>query len=217
MKKLLLLAAVLAWAQIAVAQRPSDEKLPGYTYGSKALQTAPYTLADLETLKATLLFTQEDAKWLRKSRAILEPQAGQILDTWYGFVGANPHLLYYFNDAKGQPDGEYLDRVRQRFIQWIYDTADANYDQDWLNYQYEIARRHHRVGKNKTDKASGPNHIPMRYVIALVYPVTATLKPFLENSDFMAQEVNAMHQAWTKSVLMQAILWSQPYVKKGDF
>lgn len=194
-----------------------DKKIPGYTYGSKKLATAPFTLQDLENLKATVLFTEEDAKWLRKSRAVLEPQSEEILDTWYGFVGSTPHLLAYFSSAEGKPDTEYLGRVRQRFIQWIYDTADANYDQDWLNYQYEIGRRHHRVAKNKTDNAKAVDHIPARYVIALTYPVTATLKPFLEKSDYSAEEVNAMQQAWLKSVLMQTILWTQPYFKEGDF
>ena len=26
-----------------------------------------------------------------------------------------------------------------------------------------------------------------------------------------------MHQAWVKAVLLQVILWSQPYVRDGDF
>lgn len=206
---------LLAFTAPTFAKDPSE--IAGYTYGSKKLSTAPYTLADLDTLKATVLFTEEDEKWLRKSRKVLEPQAEKILDTWYGFVGSTPHLLQYFASKQGKPDMQYLARVRQRFIQWIYDTADANYDQNWLNYQYEIGLRHHRIAKNKTDNAKAVEHIPGRYVIALTYPVTATLKPFLENSDYSAKEVDAMHQAWTKSVLMQTILWSQPYFKHGDF
>ncbi len=213
----ILALALLLWAQTGSAAEPSLGEIPGYAFGSKALKTAPYTLQDLELLKKTVLFTEEDAKWLRKSKAILEPQAEQILDTWYGFVGATPHLLYYFNDKSGTPDSQYLGRVRLRFIQWIYDTAGANYDQQWLDYQYEIARRHHRVGKNRTDGATGPNQIPVRYVLGLVYPVTATLKPFLAKGEHTAEEVDAMHQAWTKTVLMQAILWSHPYTRKGDF
>lgn len=104
-------------------------------------------------------------------------------------------MLAYFSSKKGKPDTHYLGRVRERFIQWIYDTADANYDQDWLNYQYEIGLRHHRKGKNKTDNAKAINHIPARYIIALTYPVTATLKPFLENANYTPEEVNTMHQA----------------------
>ncbi|MEE4191633.1 MAG: protoglobin domain-containing protein [Halieaceae bacterium] len=202
---------------LALPAAAAGEKPAGYRLGDKTLSTAPYTPADLELLKKTVLFTQEDEKWLRASRKVLEPQAEAILDIWYGFVGSTPHLLYYFQNQRGKPDAQYLGRVRARFRQWILDTADANYNQDWLNYQYEIARRHHRVAKNRTDAATGPDHIPARYVLGLLYPVTATLKPFLENSDYSPEEIDAMHQAWIKSVLMQVILWSEPYMNRGDF
>ena len=29
-------------------------------------------------------------------------------------------------------------------------------------------------------------------------------------------QVEAMHQAWVKAVLLQLILWSHPYVREGD-
>lgn len=199
------------------ANAQPNPELPGYTYGDKALATSPVTMEDLELLKKTVLFTEEDAEWLRKSRAVLEPQAETILDTWYGFVGSHPHLLYYFNNDKGAPDTEYLTRVRGRFIQWIFDTTDANYDQAWLDYNYEIGRRHHRIGKNVVDGATGPDHINYRYMVAFIYPITATLKPFLQNSDYSPEEVDKMHQAWTKSVIMQVILWTYPYVPANDF
>lgn len=215
MKKALL--TLLAGLLLLSSPTFAAKKIPGYAYGNTDLATAPYTLADLENLKATVLFSEEDVKWLRKSRQVLAPHAEEILDTWYGFVGGTPHLLHYFSSHKGEVDSNYLGRVRPRFIQWIYDTADANYDQQWLNYQYEIGRRHHRTGKNKTDKAKAIDHIPARYVIALTYPVTATLKPFLERSNYSPEEVNAMHQAWIKSVLIQTILWTEPYFKPGDF
>ncbi len=43
------------------------------------------------------------------------------------------------------------------------------------------------------------------------------MKPFLEKRGHSAAEVEAMHVAWTKAVLLQAILWCRPYVKEGDF
>jgi hypothetical protein len=35
-------------------------QIPGYTFGQKSVATAPYTLKDLESLKKSLLFTDED-------------------------------------------------------------------------------------------------------------------------------------------------------------
>ena len=40
---------------------------------------------------------------------------------------------------------------------------------------------------------------------------------FLAKKGHTAAEVEAMHMAWTKAVLLQAILWSRPYTKEGDF
>ena len=154
---------------------------------------------------------------LRHSADILAPQVEAILDVWYGFVGANPHLLAAFTGPDGQPDQAYLAAVRRRFGQWILDTARAEFDQEWLDYQHEIGVRHTRRGKNRTDGVQAAEQIPLRYVLALLIPITTTLKPFLGNGGAGPDEVNAMHRAWVKAVLLQVILWSQPYVRDGDF
>lgn len=57
-----------------------------------------------------------------------------MLDVWYDFVGSHPHLVWYFADAEGNPNEEYLGRVRERFKQWILDTTRKPYDQEWLDY-----------------------------------------------------------------------------------
>ncbi len=195
----------------------SAQKIPGYTHGQK-LTKSPISLEVLAEIKKSLLFTAEDEKYLRMSRQVLEPQVEEVLDVWYGFVASNPHLVYYFSNAQTKkPDGEYLGRVRKRFGRWILDTANANYDQNWLNYQYQIALRHHRTGKNKTDNAPSVPHIHFRHLVALHYPITATLKPFLAKGGHSAEDVEKMHQAWIKSVQLQVILWSYPYVKDGDY
>lgn len=192
--------------------------IPGYTYGTAAVPRAPMSRDEFELLKKTVLFTNDDVKALQQSKAVVQGQVEAILDVWYGFVGSNPHLVQSFvRVADGQPDMDYLGAVRKRFGQWILDTASGQYDQAWLDYQFEIGRRHHRLGKNTTDKVAAAPHIPFRYLPALLYPVTATLRPFLENEGHSPAEVNAMHQAWIKSVLLQVILWSHPYVKAGDF
>ncbi len=196
-------------------ERPS---IPGYTYGTSAVPRAPISQEEFELLKTTVLFTEEDVRYLRMSYEVLKDQVEQILDVWYGFVGSNPHLLYYFTSRRdGQPIGSYLEAVRKRFGQWILDTARAEYDQAWLDYQFEIGRRHHRSGKNRTDGVDAVEHVPFRYMIALLIPITTTLKPFLANKGHSAEEVEKMHAAWVKSVTLQLILWCYPYVREGDF
>jgi hypothetical protein len=192
--------------------------IPGYRLGDPALPKSPITTRDLADLKESLLFGEDDVAALRKARGVVEDQVEAILDVWYGFVASKPHLLVYFSDpATGQPLGPYLEAVRKRFGQWILDTCDANYDDGWLAWQDEIGRRHHRTAKNKTDGVTAAAHIPMRHVLALAIPISLTMKPFLAKKGASAEEVDAMHAAWTKAVLLQAILWSRPYAREGDF
>ncbi len=202
------------------ADTRADERasIPGYRYGDPKLAKSPVSLADLELLKKTVLLGEEDVKYLRKAGEVLVPQTEAILDVWYGFVGANPHLVYYFgNKSDGKPNADYLNRVRKRFGQWIKDTTDANYDQAWLDYQYEFALRHTRAGKNKADDVKSVDHIHLRYLIAFIVPISATIEPFLARSGLPADEVKKMHAAWTKALVLQVTLWSHPYVKEGDF
>ncbi|MEO8247811.1 MAG: protoglobin domain-containing protein [Burkholderiales bacterium] len=218
----ILLPFVAAAMALAMPETPAAAEahppIAGYDFGQKSLAKSPLTLADLESLKATMLFTDDDVSALRQSKPILADQTDAILDVWYGFVAATPQLVQFFSDPKtGKPDGAYLAAVRKRFAQWILDTADANYDQAWLDWQYEIALRHNKLKKNKTDGAASTAQINYRYIPALTIPVTTTLKPFLAKKGATQVDVDKMHAAWVKSVLLQTILWGQPYVRDGEF
>lgn len=192
--------------------------IPGYTYNTAAVPRSPVTLADFERMKASALFGDEDVKLLRMSHDVVKDHVEAILDVWYGFVASQPHLLASFtHKTDGQPLGDYLGAVRKRFGQWILDTARAEYDQAWLDYQHEIGLRHHRAKKNKTDGAAGAAIVPFRDLFALIFPVTFTLRPFLAKKGHSAEDVERMHAAWLKSCLLQVTLWSHSYVKDGDF
>lgn len=58
------LAAVLAVAAAANVNAQPTTAIPGYTMGQKSLAKAPFTLADLESLKQTRLLTDEDIRYL---------------------------------------------------------------------------------------------------------------------------------------------------------
>jgi hypothetical protein len=192
-------------------------EVPGYGYGAPDTAHSPLDMEDLDLLKQTVLFTGEDERYLGMAGDVLEDQIEDVLDVWYGFVADHPHLIHYFSGPDG-PDADYLERVRKRFHQWILDTCRRPYDREWLDYQQEIGLRHTYEKKNETDGSHGtPNHIGMRYMIGFVYPITATMKPFLANKGHTAEEVDKMHQAWFKSVVMQVTLWCQPYARDGYF
>ncbi|HYF62193.1 MAG TPA: protoglobin domain-containing protein [Herpetosiphonaceae bacterium] len=189
--------------------------IPGYTYGSAA--AAPLSLADLALLQTTVLWGEADERALRLAGEVLDDQIEDVLDVWYGFVGSHPHLLHYFANPAGQPIAAYLGRVRARFGQWIRDTCSRPYDQDWLNYQLEIGRRHHVAGKNQTDGVDSAALIGLRYIIAFIVPITATMREFLGRKGHAPADVEAMHQAWFKAVVLQVTLWSHPFVREGQF
>ncbi|WP_110514428.1 protoglobin domain-containing protein [Herpetosiphon llansteffanensis] len=197
---------------------PSTASIPGYTYGSAEVAESPFHLADLAILKQTLLFTEADVHYLRMAGTVLEPQVEAILDVWYGFVGAHPHLVAYFSTTQGVAIPDYLARVRARFAQWIRDTTQREYDQTWLNYQMEIGLRHHTEKKNHTDAAAGaPPIIPLRYMVGFIVPITITIKEFLKAGGHSPEEVEQMYAAWFKAVVLHVTLWLQPYAQPGEF
>ncbi len=183
----------------------------GYDYGASSLPPSPVSPEELRSLEATLLFTDEDVRYLRLAGEVLADQVDEILDLWYGFVGSHPHLLHYFSGPDGRPDQGYLARVRSRFGRWILDTCTRPYDQEWLAYAHEIGLRHHRTKKNQTDGVASVPQIPLRFLIAFIYPITATMREFLAKKGHAEAEVERMHQAWFKSVVLQVALWSVPY------
>lgn len=183
-----------------------------------AAESGPLSLDELRLLEEALGFGEEDVLALRRSLPILRPRIEALLDVWYGFVGSHPQLLASFVDAaSGAPDARYLAQVRERFGAWVVETAEARFDRVWLDHQHEIGLRHHSTKKNRTDGVRSSAIVPFRYLVALVQPVTATLRPFLEEGEADAAEVERMHRAWTKAVLLQVILWSRPYVHEGEY
>jgi len=195
-----------------VANPMSSDKIPGYTYGTAEIPDAPISMDEFERLQQAVLFDEDDEEYLQMAGDVLEDQIDDVLDVWYGFVADHDFLVYYFANGEGNPDEEYLDRVRERFGQWIRDTCETPYDEDWLNYQFEIGRRHTREKKNEVDDADAVDHIDMRYLVAFIYPITATIREFLADSDHSDADVDAMYHAWFKSIVLQVTLWSYPYV-----
>lgn len=136
-----------------------DKDLPGYNPGSPEIAKSPLSVEELNQLKASTLFTDEDVVYLRLSYDVLKDQAEDLVKMWRGVIALHPHLSAYSKDQRtGKPDQDYGASVGKRFAQWVLDTARADYDQNWLDYQYEIGLRHHRSKKNQTDGAHTAPH-----------------------------------------------------------
>ena len=196
----------------------SEEKdTPGYDYGDESIPESPLSMEEFDRLKQTVMFDEDDEEALRMAGEVLEGQIDDVLEVWYDFVASHDFLVRYFSTPEGEPIDEYLSRVRERVGPGIRDTCDTPYDREWLNYQHEIALRHHRTKKNRTDDVESVPNIDFRYLTAFIYPITATMRQFLAEGDHSEEEVDRMHEAWFKSVVLQVTLWGHPYVKDGDF
>ena len=187
------------------------QTIPGYTFGSPDVARSPVSAGDVELLKATLLWSEDDDRYLRMAGEVLGDQVDDVLELWYGYVGSQPHLVHYFTDRDGEPIGRYLERVRARFAQWVRDVCERPHDDVWRDYQHEIGLRHNRARKNQTDAVDSVPEIALRYLIAFIFPITATMRSFLGSKGHGPEDVDGMHTAWFKAVVLHVCLWAQPY------
>jgi hypothetical protein len=188
------------------------ESIPGYSYGAAEVATSPVSVSDLENLKISAGFTEEDQYYLRMAGDVLTNQTRQVVEHWRSQIIASiPNLARHSRTPQGNPIPEYLAASNLRFEQWILDTCLRPYDQDWINYQQEIALRHTSSKKNKVDGVQSTPYVPLRDIIAFVAVMNETLKPYLAAKGNTPEDVDRMHRAWCKSIQMQLALWVRPY------
>jgi hypothetical protein len=191
--------------------------IPGYSYGSGDLPKSPVSLEQLQNLKTSAGFTDEDERFLRLAGEVLKNQTSQIVAHWRsGIIAGIPNLARHSRTPDGQPIPEYLAKSNLRFEQWILDTCFRPYDQDWLNYQQEIAARHTSSKKNKTDGVNSTASVPLGDVIAFVAAMNETIKPYFAAQGDAIEDVQRMHLAWCKSMQIQLALWLGSYAVAGD-
>jgi hypothetical protein len=192
---------------------PEITEIPGYDYGTLRAAHSPVTLSDLRALEHAVGWTAQDTEALKMAADVLSDQAEALVDSWRAQIGAQPHLAKWFVGSDGKPDEAYKAAVKKRFVQWVVDTCTRPRDQAWLDYQEEIGLRHTPAKKNKTEQAQTPELVPLRYLISFTAPVVLGAKDFLSKKGHNAQDVERMHAAWTRSVLLEIALWSRPYVR----
>jgi hypothetical protein len=183
-----------------IGMQATTAKIDGYEFGQPSVAESPVSMDELEQLKQTVTLDEDDMQYLHMAGEVLENYTNEIVNVWRGVIGSTPHLVHYFKEANGRPDEHYKERAKERFKQWILDLCFRPYDQDWLNYQHGT-----------------PPHIPLRYVIAFSAVVINTIKPFLARGEYAPEDVEKMHQAWCKAVLLHVSLWSRAYVPEDDW
>ncbi len=193
------------------------EDIHGYTYGAEEIGASPLTMKELEELKTTAGLTAEDERYLKLAGVVLADRTAQIVNHWRsGIIASIPNLARHSRTPEGDAIPEYLANSNLRFEQWILDTCLRPYDQDWLNYQQEIALRHTSVKKNQVDRVRSTPYVPLRDIIAFTAVINETIKPYLAAKGHPAGEVDKMHAAWCKSLQLQLALWARTYADAGQ-
>jgi hypothetical protein len=188
------------------------DTMPGYAYRNAELGRSPVSLAELQQLKVTAGITPEAEGHLRLAGEVLADQTQQIVEQWRsGIIASIPHLARHSRSLDGQPLPEYLARSNLRFRQWILDTCLRPYDQDWLDYQHEIAMRHTVEKKNQVDSVESTAFVPFRDCVAFTAVMNETIKPYLAAKGHSQHQVEQMHQAWCRSIQVQLALWAKAY------
>jgi hypothetical protein len=189
-----------------------SDNIPGYTYGEPEVATASLSLQQLNELKTSAGFTEEDEHYRTIAGEVLAGQTKEIVAHWRsGIIAGIPNLARHSKSPEGDPLPQYLEASNLRFQQWILDTCLRPYDQDWLNYQQEIALRHTTAKKNHVDGVRSTPFVPLPDVIAFVAVMNETIKPYLAAKGHSNDEVEKMHRAWCKSMQLQLALWVSPY------
>jgi hypothetical protein len=188
------------------------DEIDGYDFGSDRAPRSPVTLDDLERLRAVAGLTDDDVAALRHAATILADQADDMVSAYRARLGELPFMIPYSNHPDGTPNPEYGAASKPRFDRWIIDACTRPLDQDWLDYQHEIGLRHTSAKKNQTDHADSLDHIPMRYLLAFTGVVIATARDFLAATDASPDQIDRMHAAFTKSVMLHVTVWTRAYV-----
>jgi len=188
------------------------EVIAGYAYGS--VTQSPVSLAELDRLKTSVGFAEQDQHYLRLAGEVLAGQTKQIVEHWRSNIIAGiPNLARHSRSPEGDALPDYLQRSNLRFQQWILDTCLRQYDHDCIDYQEEIALRHTSLKKNQTDNVRSTPYVPLRDIIAFIAVMNETIKPYLGANGHSVEVVEKMHHAWCKSLQLQISLWSRPYTQ----
>jgi hypothetical protein len=195
----------------------NTDSIHGYRYGDAHLPAASVTLQELGDLKASAGFTEEDVRFIRMAGDVLNDQTEAIVLHWRsGIIAGIPNLARHSRSLRGEPLPEYLAQSNLRFRQWILDTCFRDYDQDWLNYQEEIARRHTTEKKNVVDDVQSTRFVPYRDALAFIAVLNETIRPYLAAKGHSEEDVSRMHLAWQRSMQIQMALWAKVYMKFGS-
>ncbi len=85
------------------------ENILRYTYGTAEIARSRVSLRELDDLKISAGFTNEDQRYRRLAGGVLADQTKQIVDHWRrGIIASIPNLARHWHTPEGNPIPEYM-------------------------------------------------------------------------------------------------------------
>ncbi|MDT7892073.1 MAG: protoglobin domain-containing protein [Thermoproteota archaeon] len=192
------------------------EKIEGYIYGKPEVPKAPMTKEEFSLLLDSALWSKEDEENRKIIGEIIKENMKDILNAIVNYFGSRDYLLYYFKDKKGETTiTEYVNNTVDRLAQWLLDICFRPLDENFINYHYLIGLRHTYEQKGKADNVQTVPHIPMRYMVTCIYPITVVLKGFIAKKIEDPELVERLYNTWFKLQVITTALFLIPYTKQG--
>jgi hypothetical protein len=90
------------------------EQISGYTYGGA--DASPVSLQDLENLKITVGWTEEDERYRQMAGEVLSDQTKPLVDHWRrGIIAGIPNLIRHSRNPGGEALPGYSTKSGLRF------------------------------------------------------------------------------------------------------
>jgi len=191
-------------------------EIKGYIYGKPEVPKAKITIQEFQLMLDSVLWTKEDEENRKILGEIIKENMNDILNAIVNYFGSKEYLLYYFKDKTGTTTvSEYVNNTVDRLAQWLLDLCFRPLDENFINYNYLIGLRHTEIEKGKADNVGTIPHIPLRYMVTCVFPITAVLKSFIEKKVDDPVIVDKLYHTWFKLQVITTALFLIPYTKEG--
>ncbi len=191
-------------------------EIAGYDYGSPRARTRRSRSTSCASSRPGVGWTDQDAIALERAARCCATRPEALVDSWRAEIGRQPHLAKWFFGPDGKPDERYKAAVKQRFVQWVVDACTRPRGPGLARLSRgDRAAPHPGQEEPGPTARTTPDHVPLRYLLGFMGPVIVGTKSFLARCGTSADEVERLHQAWTKNLLLHVALWSRPYVRDG--
>jgi hypothetical protein len=183
------------------ANPPAKPSLPGQRTLAAEQSLLPCSADQVESLKQVLLLSREDERALQRVLDILDGKAEDYLNALLGLMAAHPDLRMLLRRAQGKPEDD-REVVYRHFRQWLTDTCRCVPNPCYFSEP--------QAG------AEPPGSLPpLRYLLALSYPLSMTARLFLAEAARDTGELEHLQQALLKALLLQTAVLSRRYVEPG--